>query len=157
VSERIPLFTGPVRVRIQNPDGPDEILEIDIRDPLAWRRDHPEAFEQVLAETDERIAEVVNGWGMNPPKATSAEPVVIEVPEDAPRRRTKRLAPAEDRLTVTVEEAAKKLGISRAFAYEAVNSGDIPTIRIGRRILVPKAALHRLLAGEQPRPKQDPA
>jgi hypothetical protein len=32
----------------------------------------------------------------------------------------------------------------------AVNTGDIPTIRIGRRILVPKAALHRLVAGEPP-------
>jgi excisionase family DNA binding protein len=51
------------------------------------------------------------------------------------------------RLTLTVEEAAETLGISRAFAYEAVASGDIPCIRIGRRILVPKAALEKMLDG----------
>jgi len=51
------------------------------------------------------------------------------------------------RLTLTVEEAAETLGISRAFAYEAVANGDIPCIRIGGRILVPKAALEKLLQG----------
>jgi len=49
------------------------------------------------------------------------------------------------RLTLTVEEAAAMLGISRAFAYEAVRRGDIPSIRIGRRVLVPQAALSRML------------
>jgi len=53
---------------------------------------------------------------------------------------------AHERLTLTVEEAATVIGISRAFAYEAVRRGDIPAIKIGRRILVPKAALHRLLS-----------
>ena len=52
-----------------------------------------------------------------------------------------------ERLTLTVEEAAETLGISRAFAYEAVANGDIPCIRIGGRILVPKAALEKLLQG----------
>ncbi len=52
---------------------------------------------------------------------------------------------AHERLTLTVEEAATVLGVSRAFAYEAVRRGDIPAIKIGRRILVPKTALHRLL------------
>jgi excisionase family DNA binding protein len=47
-----------------------------------------------------------------------------------------------------VEEAAQALGISRAFAYEAVARGEIPCIRIGRRILVPKAALAKLLGGQ---------
>lgn len=51
-----------------------------------------------------------------------------------------------DRLTLTVEEAAAVLGISRASAYEAVHHGQIPCIRIGRRILVPRIALDRLLA-----------
>lgn len=49
------------------------------------------------------------------------------------------------RLTLSVEEAAEALGLSRAFAYEAVNRGEIPSIRIGRRILVPRVALDRLL------------
>lgn len=55
----------------------------------------------------------------------------------------------DKRLTLTVEEAAEILGLSRAFAYEAVRRGEIPSIRIGRRVLVPKAALNRLLSGEQ--------
>jgi len=55
----------------------------------------------------------------------------------------------QERLTLTVEEAAVALGISRAFAYDAVRRGDIPAIKIGRRILVPRTALSRLL-GETP-------
>ncbi len=51
----------------------------------------------------------------------------------------------EDRLVYTVEEAAKLLGISRSFAYEAVERGEIPSMRIGRRILVPKPRLERYL------------
>jgi excisionase family DNA binding protein len=48
--------------------------------------------------------------------------------------------------TLTVEEAGELLGISRGSAYEAARNGDIPTIRIGRRLVVPTAALRRLLA-----------
>jgi len=51
-----------------------------------------------------------------------------------------------DRLTLTVEEAAATLGISRASAYEGVRRGEIPAIRIGRRVLVPRVALDRLLS-----------
>lgn len=54
--------------------------------------------------------------------------------------------------TLTVPEAGKILGIGRSVAYEAARSGQIPTIRVGRRILVPRFALERLLieAGEHP-------
>jgi excisionase family DNA binding protein len=57
---------------------------------------------------------------------------------------------SSERLTMTVEEVAKALGISRAFAYEAVHRGDIPHIRIGKRMLVPRAALARILTVEVP-------
>lgn len=50
-----------------------------------------------------------------------------------------------ERKTVTVEEAGKQLGIGRNAAYEAARRKEIPTIRIGRRVLVPRAALDRLL------------
>jgi excisionase family DNA binding protein len=50
-----------------------------------------------------------------------------------------------ERLTHTVAETARLLGISRGAAYEGVASGEIPSIRIGRRLLVPRAALSRLL------------
>ncbi len=55
------------------------------------------------------------------------------------------VTPRGERLTLTVEEAAVILGISRASAYEATRHGEIPCIRIGRRILVPRVALDRLL------------
>jgi excisionase family DNA binding protein len=51
-----------------------------------------------------------------------------------------------DRLTYTVGEAAQLLGISRNSAYEAARRGEIPTIRVGRRILVPRNRLEELLA-----------
>ena len=47
--------------------------------------------------------------------------------------------------TVTVEEAARILGVGRNAAYQAVAIGTIPSIRIGRRLLVPRAALDRML------------
>jgi excisionase family DNA binding protein len=50
-----------------------------------------------------------------------------------------------ERQTLKIEEAAKILGISRNTAYDAVKSGQLPTVKIGRRFLVPKAALARLL------------
>jgi excisionase family DNA binding protein len=52
-------------------------------------------------------------------------------------------------LTLTVEEAAELLGISRGSAYQAVRAGDIPSIRIGRRVLIPRARLMCELLGEQ--------
>lgn len=50
-----------------------------------------------------------------------------------------------ERQTLTVEEAAKVLGIGRNSAYEAVRRGELPVIRIGRRYIVPRIALERML------------
>lgn len=47
----------------------------------------------------------------------------------------------------TLGEVARVLRISRGSAYEAAKRKEIPTIRIGRRLLVPSEALERLLAG----------
>jgi excisionase family DNA binding protein len=49
--------------------------------------------------------------------------------------------------TMTVVEAAHHLGIGRNQAYEAAKRGEIPVIKIGKRLLVPRAALDRLLNG----------
>jgi excisionase family DNA binding protein len=49
------------------------------------------------------------------------------------------------RRTVKIDEAAAILGISRNGAYNAAKDGSLPTIRIGKRLLVPIAALDRLL------------
>ena len=52
-----------------------------------------------------------------------------------------------ERRVVTLSEAAAILRISRGSAYEAVKRREIPTIRIGRRLPVPTAALERMLGG----------
>ena len=49
------------------------------------------------------------------------------------------------RLTYSVDEAAEALGISRASAYEAIKKGEIPFVKIGKRILIPKTRLNDLL------------
>lgn len=54
---------------------------------------------------------------------------------------------AEDRMTMTVGEAAKRLGIGRNSCYDAVQRGEIPSLRIGKRLLIPVVALERMLAG----------
>ena len=52
------------------------------------------------------------------------------------------------RRTLSVPEAGRELGIGRNQAYEAVRRGEIPVIKIGKRLIVPRAAFERLLAGE---------
>jgi excisionase family DNA binding protein len=51
-----------------------------------------------------------------------------------------------ERQTLTVEEAARVLGISRSSAYEAVRRGELPTVKIGRRYVVSRVALERMLS-----------
>ena len=50
-----------------------------------------------------------------------------------------------ERLTYTIEEAGRKLGVGRNQAYEAAKTGQIPVIRIGKRKLVPKVPFDRML------------
>jgi excisionase family DNA binding protein len=48
-------------------------------------------------------------------------------------------------MTITVEEAAEMLGISRTSAYGCATRNEIPTVRLGRRVLVPLARLMAML------------
>lgn len=50
-----------------------------------------------------------------------------------------------DRLVWSVEEAGRQLGISRAHAYELIARGELPHLRLGRRLVVPKRAIEKLL------------
>jgi excisionase family DNA binding protein len=99
---------------------PDPERTLTIADPAYW------------AENPGELAEMLSLAGQAAAGTTNA------VPAD-------RSAGGPERLTMTVEEAAAALGISRAFAYEAVARNEIPHVRIGRRILVPRAALQRML------------
>lgn len=49
------------------------------------------------------------------------------------------------RRTLTVEEAAQALGISRRLAREAVSICQMATVRLGRQLVVPRGALERFL------------
>ena len=60
------------------------------------------------------------------------------------------MATNDEKLVYTVEEAGALLDLGRSGAYDAVRRGDLPTIRIGRRILVPKEALERMLGRISP-------
>ena len=54
------------------------------------------------------------------------------------------------RMTITVEEAAELLGISPTSAYLCARRREIPTIRLGRRVLVPVARLMAMLEDDPP-------
>jgi len=56
----------------------------------------------------------------------------------------------DDKLTMTVSEAAIALKISRGLAYSAAQDGRLPCIRIGRRLLIRRRALEKILAEPQP-------
>ncbi len=70
----------------------------------------------------------------------------------APAKRRSRtgMVKVMQRQTCTVEEAAEVLGISRTSAYDLIRRGvfPAPTIKLGRRIVVPARPLQRLLDGD---------
>jgi len=57
-------------------------------------------------------------------------------------------ADATERLVLSVEEARKLLRVGQGLMYDAIRRGEIPSIRVGRRILIPRAALQQMLEGK---------
>jgi excisionase family DNA binding protein len=57
---------------------------------------------------------------------------------------THRAAPA---LLLSVAEAARLLDIGATRAWRLVQSGEIPTVRLGKRVLVPRSAVERIVSG----------
>ncbi len=57
-----------------------------------------------------------------------------------------RHADLEKRLCITVPEAAEMLGLSRNFTYELVKQKQLPVVKFGKRLLIPRAALEKMLA-----------
>ena len=51
-------------------------------------------------------------------------------------------------LAYNVPELSQLLRISEAHGYKVVRQGLVPSLRLGRRVLIPKAALDKLLACE---------
>jgi excisionase family DNA binding protein len=60
-------------------------------------------------------------------------------------------------VTYSVEEVAAMLGIARGKAYEHVHNGDIPSIRMGRRLLIPRVRFHTWLDGHTQPPSAEVA
>jgi excisionase family DNA binding protein len=57
-------------------------------------------------------------------------------------------APNDIALTLTVAEAAALAGVAKCTLYESIRRGEVPSIRIGRRLLIPRRALERMLSGD---------
>ena len=76
--------------------------------------------------------------------------VVCETPDNATERSVAAWQEGRpelsERETLTVAEAAEQIGVSRNFAYAMIHDGEIPHLRLGRRIVVPKSALKNWLA-----------
>jgi excisionase family DNA binding protein len=51
---------------------------------------------------------------------------------------------------MTVGEAASLVGVSRSSAYRAVEAGELPSVRLGRRLFVPTARLLEMLGVYKP-------
>ena len=62
----------------------------------------------------------------------------------------------DDRLTLTVEEACRLLGVGRTVGYELARRGELPgVLRLGRRFVVSRPALERALGVTRPTPTED--
>jgi excisionase family DNA binding protein len=59
---------------------------------------------------------------------------------------------ARTRGTVSVQEAADILGVSRTHYYRAARAGKLPVLRVGRKVLVPVQPLLRMIEGIEPFP-----
>lgn len=62
-------------------------------------------------------------------------------------------ATTDDRLAVSVDEAARLLDISRDLAYDLIRRGELPAVKLGRRIVVPRHQLEILMRDERSRTK----
>ncbi len=76
------------------------------------------------------------------PRLRSSVPVR---PDDREADSTSSPSPMAERLAFTVDEAAYLLNISRNLVCELVDRGELPAIRLGRRIVIPRVVLEELL------------
>ena len=60
----------------------------------------------------------------------------------------------DSRLCISVPEAAAMLGVSRNFAYELVKRGELPVIKLGKRLLIPRTALEKMVERGMPSEQQ---
>ncbi|APH13225.1 hypothetical protein ASJ33_07710 [Dehalococcoides mccartyi] len=58
----------------------------------------------------------------------------------------KPLEVQDEKLTLSVQEVTKLLGVSKSGVYELVHTGKIPSLRFGRRILIPRMQLDKMIS-----------
>lgn len=58
---------------------------------------------------------------------------------------TRSITGWENRTVLSIEEVALILGLGRSATYESARRGELPTLRLGRRILVPVSAFSKWL------------
>ncbi len=111
-------------------------MDRDWRPALAWlERRHPAEFKP-----QERAAPASpNDTPMPQATAKAAEVAAPEAP------RAERAA-VDDRLALTVPEAAELLGIGKTLAYELVDRGELPHVRLGRAVRVSRRELEEWIA-----------
>jgi excisionase family DNA binding protein len=78
-----------------------------------------------------------------------AERLALRIQEIIDRERAAVSLGDKYKASMTVRDVAKVLGIGDEATYAAVRAGEIPSIRIGRRIIVPRAALEKFLSGSR--------
>lgn len=50
-----------------------------------------------------------------------------------------------ERMTYNAKEVAEALGVCKSNVYEAIKTKEIRAVKIGKRLVIPKAELERLL------------
>ncbi|MEP1125510.1 MAG: helix-turn-helix domain-containing protein [Ilumatobacter sp.] len=123
--------------------------------PAARPDPHDKPARTARRATPRRQAEA--GWRC--PAEPSRPPLQGRgrTPERSPNEWSHLMTTTSNAATMTVTETATVLGISRSSAYECVRLGSIPSIRLGRRIVVPTQAINALLGSVTPEPQHDAA
>ena len=94
------------------------------------------------------VHEVLTAAGFRVVATTAHHTVYSLAPEsrgDAAAQQDVVKPPSADRAALTVADAAHLLGISTSHAYHLVQTGSVPAVRLGRRVLIPRHALDDLL------------
>ena len=120
-----PPYVLPRRHQSPNPTNPEP----------TWRRKSQPTAKKPVPIAAPRFAHK----DVNPSRATANRAAHAEPPTP--------LASLEPptRLTFSVAEAAQALGVSRTLAYELARTGQLRTVKLGRRLVVPRSAVTELL------------
>ena len=115
--------------------------------------------QELLNQIGWRLAHALDGAEAPNDNQEMDRNVLLRLVTDVERRLTvTTLDDVRGRATITVPEAGQLLGLSRDAAYRAANAGEIPTLTLGRRKVVPVATLLAMVgrqaaqaAGDEPR------